>query len=124
MAAGRVRCAPITSPTVRLPPMTRHVPDNQRIVITGIGLTAPNGNSLSDFRAALLNGRSGVQKYEIRYVGETLAGICDFDELRYQKRREVRRGTRAGSIGIYCANEAVADSGLDWAKIGRASSRE
>lgn len=99
--------------------MTRQVPDNQRIVITGIGLTAPNGNSLADFREALLTGRSGVQDYEIRYVGKTLAGICNFDELKYQKRRDLRRGTRAGSIGIYCANEAVADAGLDWEKVDR-----
>src|SRR6186997_315019 len=91
--------------------------DHQRIVITGIGLTAPNGNSLSEFRDALLNGRSGVQKYDIRYVGETLAGICNFDELKYQKKKDVRRGTRAGSISIYCAQEAVADSGIDWANI-------
>ncbi len=99
--------------------MTSTLDDHQRIVITGIGLTAPNGNSLPEFRDALLNGRSGVQKYDIRYVGETLAGICDFDELKYQKKKEVRRGTRAGSIGIYCAQEAVADSGLDWANLDR-----
>lgn len=91
--------------------------DHHRIVITGIGLTAPNGNSLPEYRDALLNGRSGVRQYDIRYVGQTLAGICDFDELRYQKKKEVRRGTRAGSIGIYCAQEAVADSGLDWANL-------
>ena len=46
--------------------------DSHRIVITGIGLTAPGSNSLREFRAALLAGRSGVTKYEIRYVGETL----------------------------------------------------
>ena len=34
--------------------------DHQRIVITGIGLTAPNGNTLPEFREALLAGRSGV----------------------------------------------------------------
>ncbi|MEM1304334.1 MAG: beta-ketoacyl-[acyl-carrier-protein] synthase family protein [Planctomycetota bacterium] len=92
---------------------------SDRIVITGIGLTSPNGNTLTDYRAALLAGRSGVQKYDIRYIGETLAGVCDFDELRYQKRREVRRGTRAGSIAIYCANEAVADSGVDFDNTDR-----
>jgi 3-oxoacyl-[acyl-carrier-protein] synthase II len=91
--------------------------DHQRIVLTGIGLTAPNGNSLPEFRDALLDGRSGVQEYEIRYVGKTLAGICNFEELKYQKKKEVRRGTRAGSVGIYCAREAVADSGLDWENI-------
>jgi len=93
--------------------------ENQRIVLTGIGLTAPNGNSLPAFRDALLNARSGVRKYDIRYVGETLAGVCDFDELKYQKRKDVRRGTRAGSIGIYCAQEAVADSDLDWPNVDR-----
>ena len=93
--------------------------DEQRIVITGIGLTAPNGNSLGEFRESLLEGRSGVVPYEIRYVGETLAGICHFDELRYQKRKEVRRGTRAGSVGIYCAQEAIKDSGIDWENTDR-----
>jgi 3-oxoacyl-[acyl-carrier-protein] synthase II len=94
-------------------------PDQQRIVITGVGLTAPNGNSLPEFRQALLEGRSGVTNYEIRYFGATLAGVCHFDDLRYQKKKEVRRGTRAGSIGIYCAHEAVADSGLDWPNVDR-----
>ncbi|MCO6044494.1 beta-ketoacyl-[acyl-carrier-protein] synthase family protein [Aeoliella sp. ICT_H6.2] len=99
--------------------MTSQAPDNQRIVITGVGLTAPNGNTLAEYRDALLSGRSGVQQYDIRYIGETLAGVCDFDELKYQKRRNVRRGTRAGSIGIYCANEAIADSGIDWENTDR-----
>ena len=98
----------------------RHnLPASQRIVITGIGLTAPNGNNLPEFRAALLAGNSGVTDYEIRYVGKTLAGVCNFDELRYQKKKDVRRGTRAGSVGIYCANEAVNDAGLDWATIDK-----
>ena len=88
--------------------------DEQRIVITGVGLAAPNGNSLSEYRQNLLDGKSGVSAYEIRYFGKTVAGICDFDALRHQRRKEVRRGTRAGSVSIYCAHEAVADSGVDW----------
>jgi 3-oxoacyl-[acyl-carrier-protein] synthase II len=83
-----------------------------RIVITGIGLTAPNGNSLKEFRKSLLEGRSGVTHFETRFMGEVLAGVCDFDELKYQKKKSLRRGTRAGSIAIYCAQEAVADSGI------------
>src|SRR5687768_3744225 len=95
--------------------------DAERIVITGIGVAAPNGNSLKEFREALLAGRSGVSPYEIRYVGKTLAGVSQFDELRHQKKKDVRRGTRAGSVGIYCAREAVADSGLDWANVDPAA---
>lgn len=92
---------------------------NDRIVITGIGLTSPNGNCLSDYRQALLAGRSGVVNYETRYMGPVLAGVCNFDELKYQKKKDLRRGTRAGSISVYCANEAVRDSGLDWASVAR-----
>jgi 3-oxoacyl-[acyl-carrier-protein] synthase II len=95
------------------------LPDNQRVVITGVGLTAPNGNSLPELRDSLLQGRSGVREYEIRYFGKTLAGICDFDALRYQARKEIRRGTRAGSVGIYSANEAVKDAGLEWPNIDK-----
>jgi len=103
--------------------MSIHAPQNlpasQRIVITGIGLTAPNGNNLPEFRAALLAGKSGVTDYEIRYVGKTLAGVCTFDALRYQSKKDLRRGTRAGSVGIYSTNEAVKDAGLDWASINK-----
>ena len=86
--------------------------DSERVVITGIGLTAPNGNSLKDFRHSLLNGVSGVKDYSIRYFGDTFAALCDFDPLKYQKKKEVRIGTRAGSIAVYCAHEALNDAGL------------
>ena len=94
-------------------------PDTQRIVITGVGLTAPGANKISEFRRNLLAGRSAVRRYEIRYIGSTVAGICEFDELKYQKKKEVRRGTRAGSTGIYCASEAIADAGLDWPNVDK-----
>jgi len=85
-----------------------------RIVITGIGLTAPNGNSLEEYRKNLLEGRGGVQMIEMRYMGPVPAGVCDFDTKQYQTRKELRVGTRAGSIAIYCAREAIADSGIDF----------
>lgn len=99
--------------------MNSERPDHERIVITGVGLTAPNGDSLPEYRQALLEGRSGVTDYEIRYFGPTLAGICTYDELKYQRRKEVRRGTRAGSVGIYCTHEAIADAGLDWENVDK-----
>jgi 3-oxoacyl-[acyl-carrier-protein] synthase II len=96
--------------------MASHLP---RIVITGIGLTAPNGNSLSAFRQNLLSGVGGVRKFDVRYMGEGLAGVCDFEPTKYQRRKELRVGTRAGSISIYCAREAVVDSGLDWDRVAK-----
>ena len=104
---------------MRIGGMHTERPDEQRIVITGVGLAAPNGNDLPTFRENLLQGRSGVQDYEIRYIGKTLAGISDFDDSRYQSAREKRRGTRAGSIAIYCCQEAVGDSGLELEQLDR-----
>ena len=97
------------------------MPELSRIVITGVGLTSPNGNDLATYRSNLLNGVSGVKKWNIRHVGDTNAGVCDFDALRYQKRKELRRGTRAGSISIFCAGDALKDAGIDLA--GRNRSR-
>jgi 3-oxoacyl-[acyl-carrier-protein] synthase II len=87
-------------------------PGLARVVLTGVGLTSPNGNSLPEYRANLLAGVSGVREYEIRHVGRTCAGVCDFEGTRYQRKKDARRGTRAGSIAIWCANEALADAGL------------
>lgn len=94
-------------------------PELPRVVITGVGLTSPNGDSLPEFRRNLLAGVSGVERWQIRHVGETLAGVCHFDPLRHQKRKELRRGTRAGSIAIWCANEALKDAGLELSSIDR-----
>ena len=73
-------------------------PSLSRIVITGVGLTAPNGNTLAEYRANLLAGKAGGEFIELRYIGRVPAGVCHFDALKYQKKKEVRVGTRAGSI--------------------------
>lgn len=95
------------------------LPDDQRIVMTAVGLTSPNGHNLELFRESLLAGRSGVRNYNIRYVGDTLAGVCEFEATKYQSRRDMRRGTRAGTVGIWAASEAIARSGLDWANVDK-----
>lgn len=91
----------------------------ERIVITGVGLTSPNGNDIDAFRANLLAGVSGVTEIETRFMGKVLAGVCTFDEFKYQKKKDRRRGTRAGSISIYCAHEAGVRAKLDWPKLNR-----
>ncbi len=94
-------------------------PELPRVVITGVGLTSPNGNDLAEYRRNLLAGVSGVQPYEIRHVGRTIAGVCDFEATRYQKRKALRRGTRAGSVSIWCANQALEDAGIDLETLDR-----
>ncbi|MCM8540763.1 MAG: beta-ketoacyl-[acyl-carrier-protein] synthase family protein [Lentisphaeraceae bacterium] len=91
--------------------------NSRRVVITGIGLTSPNGNNLDEFRQNLLNQVSGVQNYNIRYIGDTHAGICNFDQLKFQRKKDLRVGTRAGSISIYCTGEAAADAGINFEEL-------
>ena len=90
-----------------------------RIVITGVGLTAPNGDTLPDFRKNLLAGVAGCEMFEVRYMGTYPAGVCHFDPLKYQKKKELRVGTRAGSISIYAAREALADSGIAFEQVAK-----
>ncbi|MEC7274507.1 MAG: beta-ketoacyl-[acyl-carrier-protein] synthase family protein [Verrucomicrobiota bacterium] len=85
-----------------------------RIVITGIGLTSPNGNTLEEYRKNLLNGVASVQMINMRYMGQVPAGVCNYDPEKYQTRKELRVGTRAGSIAIYAAREAISHSGIDF----------
>ncbi len=95
--------------------------EKERIVITGVGLTAPGGaNDLAGFRRRLLAGESGITTIDLRYMGPAPAGICDFPETRYRRKKENKRGTRAGAIGVYCANEALADAGIDFSGYDRA----
>lgn len=88
--------------------------DNERIVITGIGLTSPLGNNLEELRFGLLNDKSGIKHTEIRHMGVCAAGLCQFDENKHQSKKMRKRGTRAGSISIYCAKEAVLNSKIEF----------
>ncbi len=63
-------------------------------------------------RQNLLDVKPNIQEMDIRYMGMTPAGICDFEQTRYMNRRQLRVATRAGSISVYCAHEALVDSGL------------
>ena len=71
-----------------------------RIVITGVGLTSPNGNSLEEYRKNLLDGVARIQMIDMRYmgpkgaIGQVPAGVCDFDPKKHQTRKELRVGTR------------------------------
>ena len=91
--------------------------DADRIVITGVGLTSPIGDTPAAMRASLLAGVSGVTTIETRFMGEVFAGVCHYDERKHQSGKERRRGTRAGSIAIYCAHEAVVAAGLDPSRL-------
>ena len=90
-----------------------------RIVITGVGIASPLGNSLGELRNGLLAGKPALQKITPRYMEEWPAGVCDFPVSRHQSRKDARRGTRAGQISIFCGREAILDAGIDLSALDR-----
>ncbi|HEY6189595.1 MAG TPA: beta-ketoacyl-ACP synthase II, partial [Pyrinomonadaceae bacterium] len=89
---------------------------NRRVVVTGLGLVTPVGNSVEDTWAALMAGRSGVdyikkfdtEKFTVRFAAE----IKNFDPLNFVEKKEARKMGAFIHYAIAAADEAVRDSGL------------
>ncbi|MBU0729375.1 MAG: beta-ketoacyl-[acyl-carrier-protein] synthase family protein [Proteobacteria bacterium] len=95
------------------------LPIHQRIVISGVGLAAPNASNLQEFREKLLTGKPEIHEIDLRYIGRVPAGVCTFPETKYRKKKENKRGTRAGCLGVYSAHEALGDAGIDFSEYDK-----
>jgi 3-oxoacyl-[acyl-carrier-protein] synthase II len=91
----------------------------RRVVVTGIGVVAPNGIGRSAFWNACIDGHSGVgpissfdaSKHPIRVAGE----VKDFDPAPFvpdQFRKSLKSMGRAAKFGVGAAGLAVEDSEL------------
>ncbi len=92
----------------------------RRVVITGIGVVAPNGVGHDAFWKACIEGHSGIgpirsfdaSNHPIRIAGE----VHDFDPSPYipdKFRKSVKVMGRAAKFGIGAAGLAVQNSGID-----------
>jgi 3-oxoacyl-[acyl-carrier-protein] synthase II len=90
---------------------------NRRIVITGLGVIAPNGIGADSFWQANLNGRSGTDKvtrFDASIFSSQIAGeVKDFNPSDHLPKDVVKRTDRFVHFGLTCAKEAIADSKLD-----------
>ncbi len=88
----------------------------RRVVVTGIGLVTPVGNTTQETWDALLQGRSGVTRitrFDVEGWPVQIAGeVKDFDPLQYIPQKELRRMDRFIYFAIAAALQAVEDSGL------------
>ncbi len=88
----------------------------RRVVITGIGLVTPVGDTPAGFFENLITGRSGVRRLESGFADalETpLAATVDFDPAPYFTRMQLAGVDRASQFAVACAIKAMADAGLD-----------
>lgn len=95
----------------------------RRVVITGLGILAPNGNGKDAYWDALVNGRSGIRKissfdpssFDTRIAGE----VKDFDPYDYFDPKLVKRSGRFTHFGVAASKMAVADSEIDLSRENR-----
>jgi 3-oxoacyl-[acyl-carrier-protein] synthase II len=96
----------------------------RRVVVTGLGMITPLGNTVADTWAAALAGRSGIgpiTRFDASGFPCTIAGsIKDFDAGKYMQPKEARRMDLFMQYGVAAGVQAIADSGLEITDANRA----
>jgi len=89
---------------------------SRRVVVTGLGLVTPLGNTVPATWEALCNGRSGigpVTEFDVSQLATRIAGeIRDFDVGAFLEPKEARRFDRFVHYGLAAAQEAMTGAGL------------
>ncbi len=93
-----------------------NVIQKRRVVVTGIGLVSPLGNTTEETWAGLIAGRSGVDyitrfdtsQHKVRFAAETKG----FDPLKFVEKKEVKKMDYFTFFAIAASMEALSDSGL------------
>jgi 3-oxoacyl-[acyl-carrier-protein] synthase II len=88
-----------------------------RVVITGMGVITPIGNTVEEFWDNLLAGKSGVDyiksfdvsEYPTRIAGE----VKDFNPEEHMDKKDVKRADRFVQFAIAAAKMALQDSGMN-----------
>lgn len=89
----------------------------RRVVVTGLGLITPVGNTVQATWQALLAGKSGVAKvssFDTRDIPSKIsASVKDFDVAPYMPLKEARRADLFIQYGVAAASQAMDDAGLE-----------
>ena len=95
----------------------------RRVVVTGLGLITPVGNSVEATWSALMSGGNGVdfikkfetEKFSVKFAAE----VKDFDPLKFIAKKEARKMGAFIHYAIAAATEAMADSGFELSEDGK-----
>jgi 3-oxoacyl-[acyl-carrier-protein] synthase II len=91
--------------------------NGRRVVITGLGIIAPNGIGLEKFWDGLVNGRSAtgtVTAFNTDGMTSTVdAEVNGFDPTQWMSPKDVRRADRFVQLAVAAAIMAVRHAGLD-----------
>jgi 3-oxoacyl-[acyl-carrier-protein] synthase II len=91
--------------------------NKRRVVITGMGVVAPNGIGIDNFWDSLVRGRSGVRKIThfdaSSYPCQIAAEVRDFDPTEYMNPKTAKRLARFAQLALAASGMAIEDSKID-----------
>ncbi|EJN6826863.1 beta-ketoacyl-ACP synthase II [Vibrio cidicii] len=89
----------------------------RRVVVTGMGMLSPVGNTVADSWKALLEGKSGIvniEHFDTTNFSTRFAGLVkDFNCEEYMSKKDARKMDLFIQYGIAAGIQALDDSGLD-----------
>lgn len=89
----------------------------RRVVITGLGIVSPVGNTVSDAWENILAGKSGITRitrFDATAFASQIAGeVKDFDITQYISAKDARRMDTFIHYGMAAAIQAVKDAGIE-----------
>ena len=95
--------------------------EKRRVVITGMGVVAPNGIGIDNFWDSLVHGRSAVRKITYfdasSYPCHVAAEIPDFDPTDYMDPKTAKRLAKFAQFALAASKMAVIDSKIDFDSI-------
>ena len=95
----------------------------RRVVVTGLGLVSPVGNSVPEAWDNLIAGKSGIgpiTRFDASAFSARIAGeVRDFDVSVYLSAKEARRMDVFIHFGMAAGIQAFRDSGLQVSADGR-----
>ena len=88
----------------------------RRVVVTGIGMISPVGNTVKDSWKNILNGNSGVSfitKFDTEGFDTKFAATVNYNPEDYLEKKEIRRIDEFIQFGLIASDECLKDSGLN-----------
>ena len=89
----------------------------RRVVITGLGIICPIGNTVAEAWSSVLAAKSGIGRithFDAGLLSSRIAGeVRNFDVAAYLSPKEARRMDRFIHLGIAAGVQALKDSGLE-----------
>ena len=89
----------------------------KRVVVTGMGLVTPIGNSIEEYWKNIHAGKVGIgpiRNFDTTdYKAKLSAEVTDFEPKDYMSAKDAKRMDRFSQFAVAAATQAVNNSGID-----------